>query len=158
MQGWASNFEPMNPKGMLDFTWITLRRVPNKFLGIAKQILVGLERVLEGDKLNSTYGSTILYRVINRFQIGTFGGGKKCSNRGIVNYHRFTVEYINLLIFCRLCFNTKHKVGESPIIFKEKGTTKNVGMPRARAISANLIHPLYLKGQSLVLTRERWNL
>lgn len=50
MQKWIPNFDSANPRGMKIPTWITLRRVPDEFQFVARQIAEGLDEVLGGDK------------------------------------------------------------------------------------------------------------
>lgn len=54
MQNWVPNFDPSNSRGMLVPTWITLRRVPDEFQRVARQIAQGIGEVLGGDRHNST--------------------------------------------------------------------------------------------------------
>lgn len=60
-QKWSASFDPAAERGPLGDlllnmripTWITLRKLPDKFRGVAKQIAAGLEDVLGEDAKNA---------------------------------------------------------------------------------------------------------
>lgn len=118
MQKWMPNFDATNPKGMLMPTWITLRRVPDEFQCVANQIAQGLGKVLGGDRQNSTLTD-------QRFCVALPAGAGWVPSVVVENartgeFSTVVIEYTNLPICCRFCYNIEHKVTDCPILFKDK--------------------------------------
>lgn len=114
MQNWVPNFNSANPKGMKIPTWITLRRVPDEFQCMARQIAEGLGEVLGGDKQNSTLED-------QRFCIALPAGDGWATSVEVVNdatgeQSSIIVDYANLPIRCRFCFDTNHKAKDCPAL------------------------------------------
>lgn len=114
MQNWVPNFNSANPKGMKIPTWITLRRVPDEFQCVARQIAEGLGEVLGGDKKNSTLED-------QRFCIALTAGDGWATTVDVVNgvtgeQSSIIIDYTNLPIRCRFCFETIHKAKDCPAL------------------------------------------
>lgn len=112
MQNWIANFDPGNPRGMLVPTWVTLRRVPDEFQGVARQIAQCLGEVLGGDKNNSTLED-------QRFCLALPAGEGWEPSVTVTNAtsgfsSTIIIDYINLPIRCRFCLDTDHRVKDCP--------------------------------------------
>ncbi|KAG0556684.1 hypothetical protein KC19_11G071700, partial [Ceratodon purpureus] len=107
MQNWVPNFNPANPRGLKIPTWVTLRRVPDEFQCVARQIAEGLGEVLGGDRKNSILED-------QRFCIALPAGDGWATTVEVVNdatgeQSSIIVDYTNLPIRCRFCLDTEHK-------------------------------------------------
>lgn len=112
MQTWVPNFNPVKPRVMKIPTWITLRRVPDEFQCVAKQIAEGIGEVLGGDKQNSTLHD-------QRFCVALPAGNGWVTSVEVINdttgeQSSIIIDYANLPIRCRFCFDTAHKAKDCP--------------------------------------------
>lgn len=112
MQNWTPNFDLSNPKGILVPTWVTLRRVPDEFQSVVRQIAQGLEEVLGGDRNNSTMDDQRFYLALPA------GDGWEptvtVTNASTRASSTIIIDYINLPIRCRFCLETDHRVKDCP--------------------------------------------
>jgi hypothetical protein len=101
MQNWIEGFNSARPVRMLMLTWITLKCVPDEFVGVAKKITRRLGKVVGVHKKNA-------YSKDQQFCIALTSCNAYETLVTVVNLiscttHVILVNYNNLLIKCRFC-------------------------------------------------------
>ena len=110
LQNWIPGFSSGRPVGLKVPTWVTLKAVPDEFVGIIKQIAQSLGEILGSDKRNA-------YSEDQRFCVALFSGMPYETSLGIINpvtgiRSEIVIDYNNLPIRCRYCMGTDHLVKE----------------------------------------------
>ena len=105
-QQWTPLFEPSSSRGMLIPTWITLKKLPLQFFGVAQEIAASLGKVLGRDAQNSYFKDP-------RFCIAldTSTGWEtelEIEDRVTGKLIPIIVDYANLPIRCRYCQALDH--------------------------------------------------
>ena len=108
LQNWIPGFNSGRPAGLKVPTWVTLKAVPDEFIGVSKQIAQSLGAILGSDKRNS-------YSEDQRFCVALLSGMPYETVLGIVNpvtgvRSEIVIDYNNLPIRCRYCMGTNHLV------------------------------------------------
>lgn len=108
LQTWTPGFNAAKPEGLKIPTWVTLKDVPDEFLGVAEQIAGGLGELLGVDRRN-------LGSMDQRFCLGlSSGAGWKTQvvvqNAVTGKREVIMIDYCNLPIRCRFCLATDHLV------------------------------------------------
>jgi hypothetical protein len=119
-QKWVPGFDPHEerggnlsaaPQGMKIPTWITLRKVPEEFIGVAEQIAQGIGDLLGVDAANNSSSD-------QRFCVGLDGKGWEPSvtvkNKKTGKNYIILIDYNFLPIRCRFCLDTQHSVKDCP--------------------------------------------
>ena len=111
-QQWTPLFDPSSSRGMLIPTWITLKKLPLQFFGVAQEIVASLGKVLEKDAQNYYFKDP-------RFCIAldTSLGWKselEIKDRFIGKLIPILVDYTNLPICCRYCNDFNHQTRACP--------------------------------------------
>lgn len=108
LQTWTPGFNAAKPVGLRIPTWVTLKGVPDEFLGVAEQIASGLGELLGSDRRNQ--GS-----MDQRFCLGLLSGSGWKTQVVVKNAYTskqevILLDYCNLPIRCRFCLETDHLV------------------------------------------------
>jgi hypothetical protein len=100
------------PSGMKIPTWITLRKVPEEFIGVAEQIAQNIGDLLGVDAANNSFAD-------QKFCIGLDGKGWEPSvtvkNKNTGKQYKILIDYNFLPIRCKFCLDTQHCVKDCPV-------------------------------------------
>jgi hypothetical protein len=120
-QRWMPGFDPyverkgnqsVAPSGMKIPTWITLRKVPEEFIGVAEQIAQNIGDLLGVDAANNSFAD-------QKFCIGLDGKGWEPSvtvkNKNTGKQYKILIDYNFLPIRCKFCLDTQHCVKDCPV-------------------------------------------
>ena len=111
-QQWTPLFDPSSSRGMFIPTWITLKKLPLQFFGVAHEIAASLGKVLGKDSQNCHFKDP-------RFCIAldTSKGWEtelEIEDRLSGKLITILVDYTNLPIRCRYCHDLNHQVRDCP--------------------------------------------
>ena len=111
-QQWTPAFDPSSNRGMLIPTWITLKKLPLQYFGVAHEIAASLGKVLGKDSQNCYFKDP-------RFCIGldTSRGWEtelEIEDRTTGKLLTILVDYANLPIRCRYCYDLSHQIRDCP--------------------------------------------
>jgi hypothetical protein len=148
-QKWVPGFDPSEerggklagaPIGMKILTWITLRKVPEEFIGVAEQIARGIGDLLGADSQNSSTTD-------QKFCVGLDGSGWEPSvvvkNHKTGKLYKILIDYNFLPIRYRFCLDTKHCVKDCPArpmtrSSRHKGNLQQQNQRKASNVQDNL--------------------
>ena len=111
-QQWTPSFDPATSRGMLVPTWITLRRLPLQFFGVAQEIAATLGKVLGKDGQNSYFKDPRFCIALDTSQ--GWETEIEIENRLTGRLTTILVDYANLPIRCRYCCDLHHQVNVCP--------------------------------------------
>ena len=108
LQNWIPGFNSGRPVGLKVPTWVTLKAVPDEYVGVIKQVAQNLGEILGSDKRNA-------YSEDQRFCVALLSGRPYETSLGINNpvtgeRSEIIIDYNNLPIRCRYCMATDHLV------------------------------------------------
>ena len=111
-QQWTPQFDPASSRGMLIPTWITLKKLPLQFFGVAQDIAATLEKVLGKDANNCYFKDP-------RFCIALDTSRGWETELEIEDCHTgkliaVLIDYANLPIRCRYCHDLNHQISACP--------------------------------------------
>ena len=111
-QQWTLHFKPSSSRGMLIPTWITPKKLPLQFFGVAQEIIVSLGKVLGKDAQNSYFKDPHFCVALDTSS--EWETELEIEDRTTCKLIPILVDYSNLPIRCRYCCALSHQIKDCP--------------------------------------------
>jgi hypothetical protein len=130
LQLWVPTFNPDKPQDLFVPTWITLRKLPRKYLKIASQIVEQVGNLIGSDPDNQHKREPrfcVRLRPRERWEPEVIIQRKSGARIPVI------IDYYNLPIRCRFCWLTKHQVKNCEQLNGLKAKTQGRKIPHNSA-------------------------